>query len=43
MRLFEGILRFARTGAGEVNTLHGEMAGMLRYRVLFTHRSEAYR
>jgi mRNA-degrading endonuclease RelE of RelBE toxin-antitoxin system len=41
MRLFEGILRFARTGAGDVNTLHGDMAGAFRlrlgdYRVLFT-------
>ncbi|HXJ40157.1 MAG TPA: type II toxin-antitoxin system RelE/ParE family toxin [Bryobacteraceae bacterium] len=41
MRLFEGILRFARTGAGDVKTLHGEMAGTFRlrigdYRVLFT-------
>ncbi len=41
MHLFEGILRFARTGAGDVNTLHGDMAGAFRlrlgdYRVLFT-------
>ncbi len=41
MRLFEGILRFSRTGAGDVNTLHGDMAGAFRlrlgdYRVLFT-------
>ena len=41
MRLFEGILRFARTGSGDVNALHSDMAGMFRlrlgdYRVLFT-------
>jgi mRNA interferase RelE/StbE len=41
MRLFEGILRFARTGSGDVNALHGDMAGTFRlrlgdYRVLFT-------
>jgi mRNA interferase RelE/StbE len=41
MHLFEGILRFSRTGAGDVNTLHGDLAGAFRlrlgdYRVLFT-------
>ena len=41
MRLFEGILHFARTGGGDVTPLHGEMAGSFRlrlgdYRVLFT-------
>jgi mRNA interferase RelE/StbE len=41
MRLFEGILRFARSGSGDVNALHGDMAGAFRlrlgdYRVLFT-------
>jgi len=41
MRLFEGILHFARTGTGNVNVLHGDMAGAFRlrlgdYRVLFT-------
>ena len=46
MQLFEGILRFARTGAGDVNTLHGEMAGAFRlrlgdYRVLFTLEDNA--
>ena len=40
MRLFEGILRFSRTGSGDVNALHGDMAGAFRlrigdYRVLF--------
>ena len=28
MHLFEGILRFSRTGAGDVNTLHGDLAGL---------------
>jgi mRNA interferase RelE/StbE len=41
MRLFEGILNFSRTGSGNVNVLHGELAGAFRlrlgdYRVLFT-------
>jgi mRNA-degrading endonuclease RelE of RelBE toxin-antitoxin system len=41
MRLFEGILRFARSGAGDVTALHGELTGAFRpglgdYRVLFT-------
>jgi mRNA interferase RelE/StbE len=41
MRVFEGILRFAQTGGGDVNALHGDLAGAFRlrlgdYRVLFT-------
>jgi mRNA-degrading endonuclease RelE of RelBE toxin-antitoxin system len=41
MRLFEGVLRFARTGSGGVKALQGDMAGSLRlrlgdYRVFFT-------
>lgn len=48
MRLFEGILRFARTGSGDVNALHGDMAGTFRlrvgdYRVLFTLEDDAMR
>ena len=40
MRIFDGVLRFARTGGGDVANLHGELAGGLRlrlgrYRVLF--------
>jgi hypothetical protein len=27
MRIFEGVLHFARTGSGNVTTLHGDMAG----------------
>lgn len=41
IHLFEGILRFARTGAGDITALHGDMSGAFRlrlgdYRVLFT-------
>lgn len=41
MRLFECVLRFARTGVGDVTALHGDMTGAFRlrfgdYRVLFT-------
>jgi mRNA interferase RelE/StbE len=41
MRIFEGVLHFARAGSGDVNTLHGDLAGAFRlrlgdYRVLFT-------
>ena len=41
MRIFEGILHYARTGGGDVATLHGDMAGSFRlrigdYRVLFS-------
>jgi mRNA-degrading endonuclease RelE of RelBE toxin-antitoxin system len=48
MRLFEGILRFARTGAGDVTTLHGDISGSFRlrlgdYRVLFTLEDDAMR
>jgi mRNA interferase RelE/StbE len=48
MRLFEGILRFSRTGAADVNTLHGDLAGAFRlrlgdYRVLFTLEEEVMR
>jgi len=48
MRLFEGILRFAGTGSGDVKALHGDMAGAFRlrlgdYRVLFTLEDDAMR
>jgi len=41
MRLFDGILHYPRTGGGDIEPLHGEMAGAFRlrigdYRVLFT-------
>ena len=48
MHLFEGILRFSRTGAGDVNTLQGDMSGSFRlrlgdYRVLFKLENNAMR
>jgi mRNA-degrading endonuclease RelE of RelBE toxin-antitoxin system len=48
MRLFEAILHFARTGAGDVTALNGDMAGSFRlrvgdYRVLFTLEENAMR
>ncbi|MGH7838674.1 MAG: type II toxin-antitoxin system RelE family toxin [Candidatus Binataceae bacterium] len=48
MRIFEGILRFGRTGRGDVVALQGELAGSLRlrdgdYRVLFTLQDNAMR
>lgn len=48
MRLFEGVLRFARTGTGDVTALQGDMAGAFRlrlgdYRVLFTLEHDAVR
>jgi mRNA-degrading endonuclease RelE of RelBE toxin-antitoxin system len=48
MRLFEGVLHFARTGSGDVTALHGDMAGAARlrvgdYRVLFTLEQNAMR
>jgi len=41
MRIFEGVLHFARTGTGDLTALHGDLAGAFRlrlgdYRVLFT-------
>ncbi len=33
MRIFDGILHFARTGSGDIKTLHGDMTGSLRLRV----------
>lgn len=46
MRLFDGILRFAKTGSGDVSALDGDMAGALRlrlgdYRVLFSLEGDA--
>ncbi len=48
MRLFGGILHFARTGSGDVTALHGDMAGSFRlrlgdYRVLFTLEQNSMR
>jgi len=33
MRIFDGILHYARTGGGDVAPLHGEMAGSFRLRL----------
>lgn len=40
MRIFDGVLHFARAGSGDLKTLHGALSGSLRlrvgdYRVLF--------
>ena len=48
MRVFDGILRFARTGFGDVVALQGELASSYRlrigdYRVLFTLEQGAIR
>jgi mRNA-degrading endonuclease RelE of RelBE toxin-antitoxin system len=48
MQLFEGILRFARTGAGDIKNLHGDLAGASRlrlgdYRILFILEEDAMR
>ena len=48
MRMFDGILHYARTGGGNVAPLHGIMAGAFRlrlgdYRVLFTVHEGAMR
>jgi mRNA interferase RelE/StbE len=48
MRIFEGILRFSRSGAGDVVALQGDLAGALRlrlgdYRVLFTLEADSMR
>lgn len=48
MRIFEGILHYARSGAGDIEPLHGEMAGSFRlrvgdYRVLFAPVHNAMR
>ena len=48
MRIFEGVLRLARSGIGDVTTLQGDMAGSLRlrigdYRVLFSFESNTMR
>jgi mRNA-degrading endonuclease RelE of RelBE toxin-antitoxin system len=43
MRILSGILHYTRTGAGDVEPLHGDMGGAFRlriggYRVLFSLR-----
>ncbi len=34
IRIFDGILHYARTGGGDVAPLHGEMAGSFRLRLV---------
>jgi mRNA interferase RelE/StbE len=46
MRVFDGILHYARTGSADVTPLHGDMTGAFRlrlgdYRVLFSLRDDA--
>jgi len=48
MRMFEGILRFARSGSGDLAALQGDLAGFFRlrlgdYRVLFTLENDTMR
>lgn len=48
MRIFDGILHYARTGGGDVAPLHGDMAGSFRlrlgdYRVLFALQDNVMR
>lgn len=48
MRAFDGVLRFARSGHGDVAALHGDLAGAMRlrlgdYRVLFTFKQNSIR
>jgi mRNA-degrading endonuclease RelE of RelBE toxin-antitoxin system len=48
MRIFAGVLHYARTGGGDVAHLHGDLAGGFRlrlgdYRVLFTFERDAIR
>ena len=48
MRIFDGILHYARTGSGDVAPLHGDMAGAFRlrlgdYSVLFAREQNVMR
>jgi mRNA-degrading endonuclease RelE of RelBE toxin-antitoxin system len=48
MRIFDGVLHYARTGGGDIEPLHGELVGGFRlrvgdYRVLFTLVDNAMR
>jgi mRNA-degrading endonuclease RelE of RelBE toxin-antitoxin system len=48
MRIFDGVLRLARTGEGDVTELHWNLAGRLRlrvgdYRVIFSRPGETLR
>ena len=46
MRVFDGVLHYARTGAGDIEPLHGHLAGSFRlrvgdYRVMFYLENDA--
>lgn len=48
MRIFEGVLHYARTGGGNVEPLHGDMIGSFRlrlgdYRALFDLQDDVMR
>lgn len=48
MRIFDGILRYARTGSGDAIPLHGDLAGAFHlrvgdYRLLFTLHEDVMR
>ena len=48
MRIFDGILHYARTGGGDIEPLHGDMAGSFRlrvgdYRILFALQEDVMR
>jgi len=48
MRIFEGVLRFARSGNGDVTALQGDLAGVFRlrlgdYRVMFSLQENSMR
>ena len=48
LRIFDGILYYARTGGGNVEPLHGDVTGSFRlrlgdYRVLFTLEADTMR
>jgi mRNA-degrading endonuclease RelE of RelBE toxin-antitoxin system len=48
MFVFEGLLRYAQTGHGDIKALHGEFEGRLRlrvgdYRILFSPVAETLR
>jgi mRNA-degrading endonuclease RelE of RelBE toxin-antitoxin system len=48
MHIFEGVLRYFRTGSGDVRPLHGDLAGSFRlrlgdYRVMFELHDDTMR
>jgi len=48
MHIFDGVLHYARTGAGDITPLHGDMSVFLRlrvgdYRVVFRVEDEVMR